>query len=91
MITCEFGSHQKTKYLNVNYLIVDPVFDTAYRSDVRRVETSEKMSIKPIEDEFPTEADFVNVTTSYRDVMKVMQQKKFEELYSNKMMRERNP
>lgn len=30
---------KQSMWVNVNYLIVDPVFETAYRSDVHRVET----------------------------------------------------
>lgn len=90
MIICEFGTHQVTKYINVNYLIVDPVYDTAYRSDVRRVETSEKMSIKPVDETYNKEEEFVNVTTNYKEVMKIMISKKFETLYSDKLQN-KNP
>lgn len=55
-----------TKYINVNYMLCDPIYETAYRSDVRRVETSGNMSIKPIEGEFQKEEEFNPVTTSYR-------------------------
>ena len=90
MIICEFGTHKVTKYINVNYLIVDPVYDTAYRSDVRRVETSEKMSIKPVEDSYVKEEEFNHVTTCYREIMKIMISKKFETLYSDKLQN-KNP
>ena len=46
-ITCEMGEMTKNYCLNVNYLIEDPVYETAFRSDVNRIETSKKMSIKP--------------------------------------------
>lgn len=53
-------------WVNVNYLIVDPVFETAFRADVQRVETQAKMAIKPNE-EFTRDEDFNNVTTSFKD------------------------
>lgn len=57
MITSEYGhcqdtQKQMTKYINVNYMLCDPIYETAYRSDVRRVETSGNMSIKPVEGEY---------------------------------------
>jgi hypothetical protein len=81
MVTCEYGTYQKTCFVNVNYMIVDPIYETAYRSDVRRVETSEKMSIKPVEGEFYKDEEFNPVITSYRDLTKIMLQQKFEGLY----------
>lgn len=44
---CEMGDVAKSYCLNVNYLIDDPVYRTAFRSDVNRIQTSDKMSIKP--------------------------------------------
>jgi len=41
------GDVPKSYCLNVNYLIDDPVYRTAFRSDVNRIQTSVKMSIKP--------------------------------------------
>lgn len=70
--------------INVNYMIVDPVYETAYRSDVKRVETTHKMAIKPTED-FAREEEFVNVTTTYRDVKAIMLSKKFETFFSAKL------
>jgi len=70
--------------INVNYMIVDPVYETAYRSDVKRVETTNKMAIKPTED-FAREEEFVNVTTGYRDVKSIMLSKKFETFFSAKL------
>ena len=43
---CEMGEVAKSHCINVNYLIEDPVNETAFRSDVNRIETSNKMSIK---------------------------------------------
>ena len=59
------------EFVNVNYLIADPVFETAYRCDVRRVETSEKMALKP-GDEFLREEEFCNVTTSFAHAKQIM-------------------
>ena len=85
MVTCEYGTYLKTSFVNVNYMIVDPIYETAYRSDVRRVETSVKMSIKPVEGEYYKEEEFNPVTTSYRDLTKIMLQQKFEGLYQEKI------
>jgi len=49
------------------------------------VETSGNMSIKPIEGEFQKEEEFNPVTTSYREVMRIMLQQKFEGLYQEKI------
>lgn len=58
-------------WVNVNYLICDPVYDTAYRADVQRVETNHKMSIKPNE-EFTRDEEFNCVSTSFREVVQIM-------------------
>ena len=50
--------------MNVYYLIVDPINETAYRSDVRRIETKEKMALKSEED-FIRDEEFCNVTTAF--------------------------
>jgi hypothetical protein len=76
--------HKISVFVNVNYLIVDPVFETAYRCDVRRVETSEKMAIKPA-DEFLREEEFCNVTTPFHMARQIMLQKKFETLFTVKL------
>jgi hypothetical protein len=76
--------HKQSVYVNVNYLIVDPVFETAYRCDVRRIETSEKMAIKPA-DEFLREEEFCNVTTPFHAARQIMLQKKFETLFTIKL------
>lgn len=64
------GSKQ-AQWVNVNYLLVDPVFETAYRSDVLRVETSHKMAIQPA-DEFKRDDEFCNVTTSFAEAKQIM-------------------
>jgi len=51
-------------WVNVNYLIVDPVYETAFRADVQRVETQAKPN-----EEFTRDEDFNNVTTSFRDAV----------------------
>lgn len=68
------GEHQ---FINVNYILDHPDFETAYRSDVHRIETKGKMSIKEI-DEIRREEEFNNVETTYKHMRKVMLQKKFE-------------
>lgn len=70
--------------MNVNYLIVDPVFETAYRCDVTRIETSEKMAIKP-SDDFVREEDFCNVITTFRESVQIMLQKKYETFFTIKL------
>ena len=63
---CEMGETAKNHCLNVNYLLDDPVFATAFRSDVNRIETSHKMSIKPaIDGESQQPHEFCNVTTNF--------------------------
>lgn len=50
--------------MNVHYLVEDPVYETAYRCDVHRVETKDKLAFKPSE-EFVREEEFCNVTTTF--------------------------
>jgi len=71
-------------FINVHYLVVDPVFETAYRCDVRRIETSEKMAIKP-EDEFKREEEFCNVITPFAQAKQIMLQRKFESFFTLKL------
>jgi hypothetical protein len=78
------GVGKQKKIINVNYLIEDPVFDTAFRSDVTRVETNSKLANKANE-EFLREEEFVNVTTSFRDVLTLMLVKKFETFFTNRL------
>lgn len=61
-------------------MIVDPIYETAYRSDVRRVETSAKMSIKPVEGQLQREQEFNPVTITYRELMHLMIELKFKSL-----------
>jgi hypothetical protein len=70
------------KIVNVNYLIEDPMYDTAFRSDVQRVETNGKLANKVPED-FLREEEFCNVTTPFRDVIQIMLVKKFETFFTN--------
>jgi hypothetical protein len=53
------------QFINVNYILDHPDFETAYRSDVNRIETKGKMSIKD-SDEIRREEEFNNVETSYK-------------------------
>ena len=71
-------------FVNVNYLVVDPVFETAYRCDVKRIETSDKMAIKP-EDEFKRDEEFCNVTTSFALSKQIMLSRKFETFFTIKL------
>lgn len=80
MVTCEFGTHQKTQYIDVNYMIVDPIYETAFRSDVRRVETSAKMSIKPDEQTYAKNEEFNPVTISYKALLNIVLDWKFKNL-----------
>ena len=68
------------QFINVNYLIAEPDFETAYRSDVQRIETRGKMAIKD-SDEIKRDEEFNAVEASYRRVRQVMLQKKFETLH----------
>lgn len=58
-------------FVNVNYLAFDPVFETAYRCDVKRIETSEKMAIKP-DESFLRDEEFCNVTTTFTIAKQIM-------------------
>jgi hypothetical protein len=71
-------------FVNINYLVDDPVFETAYRCDVKRIETSNKMAIKP-EDEFKREEEFCNVTTSFALAKQIMLSRKFESFFTIKL------
>lgn len=75
------------KIVNVNYLVDDPMYDTAFRSDVQRVETNGKLANKVTED-FLREEEFCNVTTPFRDVIQIMLVKKFETFFTNRLQQE---
>ena len=83
-LNCEMADGNWSKYINVNYLLADPVFETAHRSDVNRIETSAKMSIKP-QEEHVREEEFPCVTTSYKKTIEIMLVKKFETFFTAKM------
>ena len=55
----------------MNYLLAEPDFETAYRSDVQRIETRGKMAIKD-SDEIKRDEEFNPVEASYRRVRQVM-------------------
>ena len=76
-----------SKFVNVNYLLADPVFVTAHRSDVNRIETGAKMSVRPSEEQ-PRDEEFPIVTTSYKKTMEIMLVKKFESFFTAKMTTE---
>jgi hypothetical protein len=77
------------QFINVNYILADPDYETAYRSDVQRIETKGKMAIKD-SDEIKREEEFVNVETSYRKMRQVMLQKKFETLFRDRAAAEQS-
>lgn len=75
------------RIINVNYLVEDPVYDTAFRSDVTRVESNVKMANK-MNEEFLREEEFCNVVTSFREVIQIMLVKKFETFFTNRLQQE---
>lgn len=78
------GLNGKLSYLNVHYLVDDPVYETAYRCDVHRIETKDKLAYKPSE-EFVREEEFCNVTTTFNQARQLMIQKKFETIFTKKL------
>ena len=86
------GDQPKNYCINVNYLINDPVYQTAFRSDVNRIETSNKMSIKPPQEgESPQSHEFCNVTTSFQKTMQIMMSFKFQTYWTNKISDKQEP
>lgn len=81
------GHGKQKRYINVNYLIEDTVYDTAFRSDVQRVETNAKLANKLTED-FLREEEFCNVTTGFRETITIMLVKKFETFFTNRLQQE---
>jgi hypothetical protein len=72
--------------LNINYLIADPEYETAFRADVNRVETSNRMSVPPTaEGEVVQSHEFVNVTTNMKETLKIMLSMKFQGFFTHKM------
>ena len=91
-VQCQFGDMVKTCTLNVNYLITDPVYETAFRSDVKRIETAGNMAIKPPpEGEMTQNHEFIPVTTSFKDTIKNMLTMKFQSFFTYKMSGKRDP
>ena len=85
-IMCEMGGHVQSYCVNVNYLLDDPVYATAFRSDVNRIETSGKMSIKPnAEGDISQPYEFCPVTTSFQKTMMIMLSYKFQTFWTNKI------
>jgi hypothetical protein len=72
------------KFINVQYMIADPDFETAYRSDVHRIETKGKMAIKEV-DEIKRDEEFNSVETTYRKLRQIMLHKKFETLFRDRV------
>ena len=91
-IVCDLGDATKNCCLNVNYLIDDCVYQTAFRSDVTRIETSKKMSIKPLQDgEMPQSHEFCNVTTNFQMTMQTMLSFKFQTFWTAKISDKQQP
>jgi hypothetical protein len=65
-------------------MITHPDFETAYRSDVNRIETKGRMAIKEL-DEIRRDEEFNAVETPYRKLRQVMLQKKFESLFRDRI------
>ena len=85
-IMCEMGGHVQSYCVNVNYLLDDPVYATAFRSDVNRIETSGKMSIKPnAEGDISQPYEFCPVTTSFQKTMMIMLSYKFQTFWTQKI------
>ena len=86
------GDQPKSYCINVNYMIEDPVYATAFRADVNRIETSNKMSIKPAADgEIVQAHEFVNVTTSFQKTMQIMLSFKFQTFWTAKISEKQDP
>jgi len=71
------------KYININYILYHPDYETAYRCDVSKVENKNKLAIKDSE-EIRKEEDFVNVETSYRKTRYIMLNHKFGEFFKER-------
>jgi len=82
---CLPGQPEGHLWVNINYLIVDPVYETAFRSDVNRIETTNKMVLKPNE-EYKREEEFCNVTTPFRDAVRIMLREKFYNFFNQSQM-----
>lgn len=65
---CRINDKEVQMWVNVNYLVVEQIFETAFRADVNRIETKAKMCVKPNE-EFTRDEDFNNVTTMFREAI----------------------
>lgn len=63
------------KWMNVNYQLDTEENRMAARSDIKKVETHDKLAIKP-EEEQPREVDFT-VEASFREIKRIMIQCKF--------------
>lgn len=81
---CRLNDKEVQMWINVNYLVVEQIFETAFRADVNRIETKSKMCVKPNE-EFTRDEDFNNVTTMFREAVQIMLQKKYESFFTVKL------
>ena len=89
---CEMGEAVKTMIVNINYLIVDPMYETAYRSDVTRIETAGKMNLKPNpEGEIEQPAEFCNVITPFQKTVQIMLSQKFQYFWTAKVSEKQEP
>ena len=78
--------HTKAKeqrYMNINYIYKTSDYQAARRCDIYKVETKEKLALKPPE-EFISDEGFLN-DTPYKEVRKIMLTKKFEGIFQERM------
>jgi len=80
----------KPEYLNINYILEHPDFETAYRCDVEKFENAKKLNLKK-NDDYKRDEEFVNVETSFRKTRQIMLQKKFETMYTENLNDDSNP
>jgi hypothetical protein len=71
-------------FININYLLDHPTFETAYRCDVQNVETKNKLSLKPSEDD-PPQDQFCHIETSYKKLRAVMLYSKFDPFFQQRI------
>jgi len=72
------------QWVNINYILHHPDFETAQRCDVQKYENANKLNVKKTDD-FKREEDFVALETSFKKTRQIMLQKKFETLYTENL------
>lgn len=71
------------QWLNIQYMIENKEFEAAYRADVQRVETKDKLSIKE-ETDSKKDEEFNHIETSYKKLRQIMLFKKFDSIYADR-------